>query len=137
MHAYTVRAEKQFANGAVEVGFEGPNTSFDIGIRSNVKNSGLAAMAKLSAAKAEVAVGPLYACGNLNANTGVKIGRQGLQVGLAGFGITLGVGGRWTIDTPFGSAGATTGTLMVTNDNKVSQRNRNYNEKKEVLLCTD
>lgn len=46
-------------------------------------------------------------CGTvgLNGTTGVQINDEGFKVGLMGFGVTYGIGRRYSIDTPFVSGG--------------------------------
>ncbi len=77
VHVHTIKADTKYRSGIGKVALEGPNAGFDIGIRSNVENSVTSAMAELNAAKAEVTLGPAYACGNLNTNKGLKAGSQG------------------------------------------------------------
>jgi hypothetical protein len=83
-------------------------------------------MAELSAVKGEATLGPVYVSAGLNANTGVKVGSEGVQASLLGFGLTFGVGGRWTIDTPFGSAGVGGPTVEQRQENRVTARNESH-----------
>ncbi len=125
VHVHTIKAETKYGGDTGKVALEGPNAGFDIGIRSNVENSVISAMAELNAAKAEVILGPAYACGNLNTNTGLKAESQGFQANYLGFGLTLGVSGRWTFDTPFGSVGASTANVLVHKTNRLIEENKN------------
>jgi hypothetical protein len=110
---YTVKAESEEGNLVIK----GPNAGIDLGFKVG-SDTGVSAMAELSVAKAEISNGPLYASLNLNSNTGLKIGNDGCKVGLVGFGLTLGVGGKWTIDTPFGSVGGTSASTVKNKDSK-------------------
>jgi hypothetical protein len=83
-------------------------------------------MAELSAVKGEATLGPLYGSVGLNANTGLKLGSGGCQAGFLGFGLTLGVGGRWTIDMPFGSAGASAGAATQCQENRVATKRKEH-----------
>lgn len=104
--ASTIKAGTISEDGFTTVAYEGPSAGIDVGVKSGVKDSGISAMAELSAAKATKTVGPLYTEANLNANTGVKIGKKGFKLNFLGFGATLGVGGKFTLDTPVGSVGS-------------------------------
>jgi hypothetical protein len=109
-----LEAKQEYRFG--ELALNGPNGGVDLSLKSK---GGVAAMVEASAAKAEATCGPLYVSANLNANTGIKLGRNGAQFGFLGFGLTLGIGGKWTIDTPFGSAGGATSSIVLTNSRKV------------------
>ena len=37
-----------------------------------------------------------YLSANLNANTGLEIGADGVEVNVFGLGVTVGIGGKWT-----------------------------------------
>ncbi|CAF1395877.1 unnamed protein product [Adineta ricciae] len=100
-----LKAKTGCGNGLGTLTLTGPSAGVDAGLKSGVRETGLSAMAELSAVKGEVTLGPLYVSAGLNANTGVKAGTGGVQANVLGFGFTFGVGGRWTIDTPFGSGG--------------------------------
>ena len=106
MHVHTVKCETDYGGGIGTVGAEGPNAGIDVGFKTGTDFTGVALMAEASAVKAEVTLDPAYLSGNINANTGVKMGSGGFQLNILGWGATLGVGGRWTVDTPVGSAGA-------------------------------
>lgn len=94
-------ARREYEKG--ELTINGPNVGLDVGLKTN----GFSAMTEASVLWTEATYGPFYAALGLNLNTGIKL-QDGLQIGLFGFGICLGVNGKWTIDTPFGSAGSTT-----------------------------
>jgi hypothetical protein len=106
VHLHTIKAETEYGDGAGMVALEGPNAGIDIGIRSNTERSGISAMLEASASKAEATLGPFYASANLNVNTGLRVGSEGFQASVLGLGFTLGIVGRFTFDTPFGSLGA-------------------------------
>lgn len=110
---HLIKAETEYGNGIGTIGFQGPSAGIDIGLRSSTENSGISAMAELSVAKAEGTLGPLYGSVGLNANTGFKLGDGGVEANALGFGVTLGVRGKWTINTPFGSLGGSTGAVCV------------------------
>lgn len=100
-----LKAEKQI-NENVKVGLNGPSAGASLGFRYGSENS-MSAMVEPSLCNAEGHVGPMVASVGLNANTGVKINPEGFKFGIFGFGLTAGVGGKYTLDTPFGSAGCT------------------------------
>lgn len=101
----------------VELTINGPNAGVDLGL----KTEGLSAMAEASAVKIEAINGPLYVSANLNANTGIRMGSEGFQVGFLGFGLTLGIGCRFTFDTPLGSIGGSTSSSTLRNEQRNPQ----------------
>ena len=56
------------------------------GVDLSLKRDGVAAMVEASAIKAEVTYGSLYLSGNLNYNTGIKLGSKGVKADFLGFG---------------------------------------------------
>ena len=131
-HATTVKAGTEYGDGVGTVSVEGPNAGVDIGIRSGLKKSGFSAMAEASVGKATGTLGPLYAEANLNANTGLKIGTEGVKANFLGLGFTLGVGGKFTFDTPFGSIG---GCDPMTIKNEITnEQTVRHEPRPEVLL---
>ncbi|CAG2172199.1 unnamed protein product [Oppiella nova] len=93
-HVHTIKLETDYGGGIGTVGAEGPNAGIDVGVKTGTDFTGVALMAEASAIKAEVTLGPAYLSGNINANTGVKMGSGGFQLNILGWGATLGVGGR-------------------------------------------
>ena len=67
-------------------------------------------MVELSAARADGSLNitenfGVYGSANLNLNTGVRVGSDGVEALCLGWGLTLGVRGKWTFNTSFGSRG--------------------------------
>lgn len=58
--------------------------------------------------------------------TRAKVGTDGVEANLLGFGLTMGVGGKWTINTPFGSVGGCSANTS-TNTNANTNRRTNAN----------
>ncbi|CAL8118034.1 unnamed protein product [Orchesella dallaii] len=85
----------------------GPSLKGDIGAAYGSEKK-VSAMVEPSLVKVEGQVGPVVGSVGLNANTGVKLNEEGVKFGILGFGLTLGVGGKYTVDTPFGSGGFAT-----------------------------
>lgn len=102
----TLSVKKNYGKGMGTLSAQGPSVSGNIGAEANHKRVGIDAMAEASLAKAKASAGSAFAEANLNANTGAKIGTDGVKFGILGFGATLGVGGRLSLDTPLGSLGA-------------------------------
>ena len=107
MSIHSIIVEKSFDKGSLSV--EGPNAGIDLSTKLGPENS-ISLMAEASVAKAESTLDitknvALTVTVDLNCNTGVKIGSGGVKASFLGFGLTMGVGGKWTIDTPVGSVG--------------------------------
>ncbi|KAJ6645505.1 hypothetical protein Bhyg_00711, partial [Pseudolycoriella hygida] len=122
----TLDAEKDIS-GAVS----GPTIGGSAGL-SIATDTGAGAMLEASAVKAEGTIGvtkkaSLYGSVGLNADTGVKANREGVKANLLGWGLTLGVGGKFTFDTPFGSLGAAQAQTL-TNEQKIEQPKRKEKE---------
>ncbi|ODM93088.1 hypothetical protein Ocin01_13597 [Orchesella cincta] len=81
----------------------------------------VSAMVEPSLVKVEGQVGRVVGSVGLNGNTGVKVNEEGVQFGVLGFGLTLGVGNKYTIDTPFGSGGFATTAKQTEVDNNSEQ----------------
>lgn len=120
----TVKAERELTENS-KLSLQGPSCGVDAGVKVTGERVGVDLMAEASAAQAMVSAGPAFVNANLNANTGVKVGTDGVKVGFLGFGVTLGVGGKFSLDTPVGSAGVATGTHTheYTNEDKMTYTN--------------
>ncbi|KAI2796854.1 hypothetical protein BLOT_014551 [Blomia tropicalis] len=115
--------------GRANVDLAGPSGAVEVGFKSDSDSVGFAASTELSLARAdgELKVTDhfgLVGSANLNANTGIKVGSDGFEVNLLGTGVTLGVGGKYTLNTPFGSAGA------MASSNKKHKNVKNHKKKK-------
>ena len=102
----TIKYESEDGSGKVA----GPSAGAEAGYKRTEKGENIVLKTELSLARAEKSFQvtenvDAYVSANLNANTGFQAGDDGVEVNLVGFGLTLGVGGRWTINTPFGSFG--------------------------------
>ncbi|KAH9399848.1 RING-box protein 1 [Tyrophagus putrescentiae] len=100
----TIKYESEDGSGKVA----GPSAGAEAGYKRTEKGENIVLKTELSLARAEKSFQvtenvDAYVSANLNANTGFQAGDDGVEVNLVGFGLTLGVGGRWTINTPFGS----------------------------------
>ena len=88
----------------------GPMVGAEAGVKHTVNGGNFVAKADLSLVRAEKSLQvaedlDVYASANLNANTGVEVGADGVEVNFLGLGVTAGVGGKWKVNTPFGSIG--------------------------------
>lgn len=115
-----LKAQKQVSEN-VKVGFTGASAGASLGARFGTENA-VAAIVEPSLLKVEgqYSVSDNAAlCGSvgLNATTGVKLNKEGFKAGVLGFGLTMGIGGKFTIDSPFGSAGVCS-PLTNTNTNE-------------------
>jgi hypothetical protein len=133
----TVKFQAENDTGSVTVA--GPSAGAEVGFKSNQNRTGLSAMAELSAARAEGTLNitenaAVYGSANLNANTGAKIGTDGVEVNVLGFGLTLGVGGKWTFNTPVGSLG---GCSPMTNTNTNTSTHRTTSRRTHENVYTN
>ena len=79
--SYTsIRSERGYGGGLGKVGLEGPKAGVFAGAKAGNKGLNVGAMAEASIAKASGTLGPFYGSLGLNANTGVKLGTEGVQV---------------------------------------------------------
>ena len=132
----TIRYDTAKGQGVGGVTLAGPSIGGEVGFQTSVKQGPeVSAMLEASLARAETSInlskngisggnGPaLLASANLNANTGIKVGGGGVKFGILGLGATMGVDNRWTLDTPIGSVGGSTGTPTSTPNGSSLVRN--------------
>ncbi|ODM90887.1 hypothetical protein Ocin01_15797 [Orchesella cincta] len=113
-----LKLEKKFCDDVKLTG-KGPSLGGDAGVFLGTENK-IAAMVEPSLCKLEGQAGPLVGSVGLNANTGVKVCEEGVKCAWLGFGLTMGIGGKFSIDTPFGSAGV---ARKLTNSNQQTYTN--------------
>ncbi|ODM90883.1 hypothetical protein Ocin01_15798 [Orchesella cincta] len=82
----------------------GPSIGGDIGLFLGSENK-IVAMVEPSLCKVEGQIGPFVGSLGYNLTTGVKLSEEGFKFAWAGFGLTMGIGGKFSVDTPFGSGG--------------------------------
>lgn len=122
----TIKYQSKDGSGVVA----GPSGGGEAGYKCTEKGGNLTAKAELSLARAEKNFRVTenmgaYLSANLNANTGLEIGADGVEVNLFGLDVTVGIGGKWTFNTPFGSIGGASMSLRHTNSSRVSNRHSN------------
>lgn len=110
----------------------GPSLGAEGGVKCSNKGVNLVAKAELSFARVEGTLPltddiGLYGSANLNSNTGVQIGWDGIEVNFFGLGVTLGVGGKYTINTPYGSGGFRKPPMTLAMRNTRTNTNVLYN----------
>lgn len=122
----------KYESGNDLVTVAGPSLGAETGLKHTIKGGNLVAKGEFSAARVEGTLPVtedigLYGSANLNANTGVQIGADGFELNILGFGLTLGVGGKFKVNTPLGSAGLGTVpmTQTVTNTHTNTRTNTN------------
>lgn len=102
----TLKFETEDGNAVVA----GPSVGAEAGLKQTANGGNFVAKADLSLVRAEKSLQvaedlDVYASANLNANTGLEVGADGVEVNFLGLGVTAGVGGKWKVNTPFGSIG--------------------------------
>lgn len=90
----------------------------EVGSKTTTKGDYYVAKVELSAGRAERNVSisedfSMHFSANLNANTGFVSGPDGNELTVLGFGLTLGLCGKWSINTPFGSTGFNNGSPSI------------------------
>ncbi len=112
MHKFAeIRQETvKYENEDGTVVLAGPSGGVEAGVKMTKEKFCLVTKAELSLARGEKCFPMtddygLQVFADLNANTGIEIGTSGVEVNFQGFGLTLGVGNKWTINTPLGGFG--------------------------------
>lgn len=93
----------------------GPSIGGSFGIKYGEEKA-VAAIMEPSLVKLNGKVGSFCGSVGLDGTTGLQISPEGFKFGILGFGITCGIGRRFSIDTPLVSGGFATSEHVVQQD---------------------